>query len=154
MKKSQNLLYIFVSLFKKINVSKIICCTKKSEVGQVAQAARRLTTGWTARVRSPVSEGWRFLFTHSCSDWSWGSLSLLWNEYRGFPWGLSRPSVGLATLPLPSAVAVYIGTLVSTSSLHNAQTSSIYLSFHCILSGFNIIIWTRVVVDNYATLGH
>ena len=28
--------------------------------GQVAQAARRLATGWTARVRSRVSAGWRF----------------------------------------------------------------------------------------------
>ena len=31
--------------------------------GQVAQGARRLTTGWTARVRSRVSEGWRFFFS-------------------------------------------------------------------------------------------
>ena len=29
-------------------------------MGQVAQAARRLATGWTARVRSQVSKGWRF----------------------------------------------------------------------------------------------
>ena len=51
-------------------------------VGQVAQAARRLATGWTARVRSRVSEGWRLFFTASCPDWSWGPLSLLENEYR------------------------------------------------------------------------
>ena len=46
-------------------------------VGQVAQAARRLATGWTARVRSRVSEGWRFFFTPSCPDWPWGPLNLL-----------------------------------------------------------------------------
>ena len=46
-------------------------------VGQVAQAARRWATGWTARVRSRVSEGWRFFFALSCPDWSWGPLSLL-----------------------------------------------------------------------------
>ena len=39
-------------------------------VGQVAQAARRWVTGWTARVRSRVSEGWRCFFTPSCPDWS------------------------------------------------------------------------------------
>ena len=33
-------------------------------VGQVAQAARRLAMGWTAR----VSEGWRFFFAPSCPD--------------------------------------------------------------------------------------
>ena len=30
------------------------------EMGQVAQAARRLAAGWTARVRSRVSEGGDF----------------------------------------------------------------------------------------------
>ena len=39
-------------------------------VGQVAQAARRLAMGWMARVRSWVSEGWRFFFTSLLSDWS------------------------------------------------------------------------------------
>ena len=39
-------------------------------VGQVAQAARRWATGWTARVQSRVSEGWRFFFAPSCPDWS------------------------------------------------------------------------------------
>ena len=42
----------------------------QSNVGQVAQAARLLATGWTARVRSRVSEGWRFFFPPSCPDWS------------------------------------------------------------------------------------
>ena len=46
-------------------------------VGQVAQAARRLTTGWMVRVRSRVSEGWRVFFIPSCPDWSWGPLNLL-----------------------------------------------------------------------------
>ena len=46
-------------------------------VGQVAQAARRLAAGWTARVRSRVSEGCRFFFTPSCPDWPWGPLDLL-----------------------------------------------------------------------------
>ena len=36
-----------------------------------------LFMGWTARVQSQVSEGWRFLFTRLCPDWSWGPLSLL-----------------------------------------------------------------------------
>ena len=52
--------------------------------------ARRLATGWTARVQSRVSEGWIVSFVPSCPDWSWGPLSLLWNEYRGL-----SPSVGL-----------------------------------------------------------
>ena len=46
-------------------------------VGQVAQAAMYLATGWTAQVQSRVSEGWRFFFTPSCSDWPWGPLNLL-----------------------------------------------------------------------------
>ena len=45
--------------------------------GQVAQAARRLAAGWTARVRSRVSEGCRFFFAPSCPDWPWGPLNLL-----------------------------------------------------------------------------
>ena len=45
--------------------------------GQVAQAKRRLATCWTARNRSLVPESWRFFFTPSCPDWSWGPLSLL-----------------------------------------------------------------------------
>ena len=52
-------------------------------VDQVAQAARRLATGWAARIRSRVSEDWRFFFTYSCPDWSWGSLSLLQNRVPG-----------------------------------------------------------------------
>ena len=39
-------------------------------VRKVAQAARRLATGWTARVRSRVSEECRFFFIPSCTDWS------------------------------------------------------------------------------------
>ena len=46
-------------------------------VGNVAQAARYLTTGWTARVQSRVSEAWRFFFTLSCPDWPWGQLNLV-----------------------------------------------------------------------------
>ena len=46
-------------------------------MGQVAQAAKRLATGWTARVRSRVSEVWRFFFTPTCPDWPWGPLNLL-----------------------------------------------------------------------------
>ena len=49
----------------------------RNGVGQVAQVARRLAAGWTARVRSRVSEGWRFFFTPSCPDWPWGPLNLL-----------------------------------------------------------------------------
>ena len=49
-----------------------------SEVGQVAQAARHLATGWMAWVQSQVSKGWRFFFTPSCPDWPWGSL----NSYK------------------------------------------------------------------------
>ena len=51
--------------------------------GQVAQAARRLATEWTAWVRSRVSEGWRFFFTRSCPDWSWGPSASYKNECRG-----------------------------------------------------------------------
>ena len=55
-------------------------------MGQVNQAVRRLATDWTARVRSPVSEWWRFFFTPSYPDWSWGPLSLLQNEHRWLSW--------------------------------------------------------------------
>ena len=37
--------------------------------GQVVQAARRLATSWTARVRSRAAEGWRFFFCPSYQDW-------------------------------------------------------------------------------------
>ena len=57
-------------------------------VGQVAQAARRLAAFRTVRVRSRVSEGWRFFFRPSCPDWSWGPLNLLLNEYRGISPGV------------------------------------------------------------------
>ena len=52
-----------------------------SLVRQVAQASRRLATGWTAW----LLEGWRFFFTPSCSDWSWRLLSLLKMSTGGFP---------------------------------------------------------------------
>ena len=55
----------------------VFSCVHMIMVGQAAQAARGLTTGWTARVRSWVSEGWRFFFTPLCPDLSWGPLSLL-----------------------------------------------------------------------------
>ena len=42
----------------------------ESYMDQVAQAARRLATGWTTRVRFRVSEGWRFFFIPPCPDWS------------------------------------------------------------------------------------
>ena len=46
--------------------------------GHVAQAARRLARGSTARIRSRVSEGeGRFFFTPSYPDCSLGPLSLL-----------------------------------------------------------------------------
>ena len=45
--------------------------------------------------------------------WSWGPLNLLLNEYRGFHRGLSRPSVGLATLPPPNVMAVCMWILTS-----------------------------------------
>ena len=41
-----------------------------------------------------------------CPDWSWGSLSFLWNEYQGFP-EVKTAELGLATLPLPSAKTEY-----------------------------------------------
>ena len=45
--------------------------------GQVAQAVRPLATGYTVRVRSRVSERWRFFFTPSCPEWLWGPLNLV-----------------------------------------------------------------------------
>ena len=59
---------------KRHKVSK---CYTMIHVCQVAQVARRLATGWTARVLSWVSEGWRFFCTHVCPDWPWGPLNLL-----------------------------------------------------------------------------
>ena len=40
------------------------------------QAARRLATDWTARVRSRVAERWRFFFSPSCLDWSSSKMSI------------------------------------------------------------------------------
>ena len=54
---------------------------------KVTQAARRWATGWTARVRFQVSEGWRFFFTPSCPDWSWGPLNLQKMSTGDFPRG-------------------------------------------------------------------
>ena len=56
--------------------------------GQVAQVARRLAAGWTARIRSRVSEGMEIFLTPSCPDWSWGPLNLLQNEYREISLGV------------------------------------------------------------------
>ena len=56
-------------------------------------------------------------FTPSCPDWCWDSLSLLKISTGSVSRGQRRPSVGLATLPLTSAVAVYTWTLESTSPL-------------------------------------
>ena len=48
----------------EIKVLRLFSLTLLTFVGQVAQAARRLATGWTARVRSRVSEGVE-IFLHS-----------------------------------------------------------------------------------------
>ena len=83
---------------------------------QIAQVARHLTTDWMAQVQFLVLEVSRFFFIPSYPDWSRGPLSFLQNEYQGaFPQGQRWPSVRLATLPLPSAVAVYMWTLASMS---------------------------------------
>ena len=64
-----------------LNARKYVRCARTfyffANVAQVAQAARRLATGLTARVRSRVAEGWSLFFTHSYPVWSWGLLSLL-----------------------------------------------------------------------------
>ena len=70
---------------------------------QVAQAARRLATGWTARVR----KGGLF-FTPSCPGVHSASYKMS---------TVLATSVGLATLPLPSAVALYMWALASTSTV-------------------------------------
>ena len=64
---------VVCSCFSAISKS---CCAMRKE-GQVAKAARHLDTDWTTRVRSRMSEGWRFFFAPSCPDWSWCLLSLL-----------------------------------------------------------------------------
>jgi hypothetical protein len=48
----------------------------------IAQS-RRLATGWTVRESNPV----RGEIFRTCPDRPWGQLSLLYNEYRVFPWG-------------------------------------------------------------------
>ena len=75
-----------------------------SSVGQVVQAARRLATGWTARVRARVSEWWRFsslLRVQTCPGVHSASYKMSTGVFPGY----RRPSVGLATLPLRNAVA-------------------------------------------------
>ena len=47
-----------------------------TSVGQVAQMARCLASGWTDLAGCRVPEGRIFFFT-PCTDWSWGPLSLL-----------------------------------------------------------------------------
>ena len=71
--------------------------------GQVAQAARCLATGSTARVRSQEWEGWKFpsLLRMQTAP---GIHSAYYKMSTG---RLRRPSVGLATLPFPSAMAAY-----------------------------------------------
>ena len=46
----------------------------------------RLAAGWTARVRSRVSERWRFFFTPSCPDWS--TQPPIKSGYRGISSGV------------------------------------------------------------------
>ena len=50
---------IFISVLT-VTVSDLTCNTWQSFVGQVAQEAQWLTTGWTARVRSRAAEVCRF----------------------------------------------------------------------------------------------
>ena len=83
----------------------------------VAQAARRLTRGGTTRIRSHVSEGWRF---YSLLRVKTGPVvySASYKMNTGcFPRRQRRPSVGIATLPLPIAMAEYIWTLASIPSV-------------------------------------
>ena len=67
-------------------------------VGQVAQAAKRLDTGWTIQVQSQMSEGWRFFFTPPCPDLSWDPLSLLQNEYQGLSPGIKEAELKMHSL--------------------------------------------------------
>ena len=69
--KPEPVLNLFLSsMVTRCDTSRLFSVVYYEECGQVAQAARRWATGWTARVRSRVSEGWRFFFAPSCPDWS------------------------------------------------------------------------------------
>ena len=61
--------------------------------------------------RSQESEGWGLFYTPRAHT---GPFSLLKNDYRGMSPEMKAPSVKLATLPLPSALAMYTWTLAST----------------------------------------
>ena len=63
----------------------------------------------------------------------------------GFPRGSRRPSIGLATLPLPSAVAVNMWTLASTSPVgpHGLYWRYLYL-YLLVIADVN-----EVKKDNY-----
>ena len=78
--------------------------------GSCGSSARRLVTGSTARVRSRVSEGWRFSSLLHVKT-APGVHSASYKMSAGGKYG----RVGLATLPHPSAVTVYMCTLESTS---------------------------------------
>ena len=45
-----------------IKIISILLKQRNKNEGQVTQATRSLTAGWTARVRSRVVEEWRFFF--------------------------------------------------------------------------------------------
>ena len=51
----------FRNLQMKLGKLSIVAYVIKT-LGKIAQVARGLATGWTARVRSRESEGWRFFF--------------------------------------------------------------------------------------------
>ena len=85
-----------------IGIKYLLISAYNINVGKVAIAVKRLATGRTDRVRSRVSEGWRFFFTPSYPNCSWVPLSHLQNDYRDFALGERQASI----LPLPSAVAM------------------------------------------------
>ena len=45
--------------------------------GPGSSSGKTLCYGLDGPGSSPVPEGWRFFFIHSCPDWSWGPLNLL-----------------------------------------------------------------------------
>ena len=83
---------------------------------QVAQAARLLATGWKARVRFLVSQGWRFFLRSFVSRLVLGYTQPHINEHAELSPGVKAVSVELTTLPLPTDLAAYMSILVSTST--------------------------------------
>ena len=80
-----------------------------SPCGPGSSSSKALGYGQDGPGSIPVIRGMEIFFAFSCQNWSWGPTQPPTKCVpEAFPGIKAAPSVGLAALPLPSAVAYYI----------------------------------------------